>query len=187
MSCNHSKYPFRSLARSMIRSPIRPPSQNLTRSLAQCLALSLAALLWLCPAQPASASGELSGNHGADNSSLFMAAGAIRGVGTMGYGSSTPGAPPRSSFGNSPNDYRRGYEGNSPYPGDPWGREADFKARNYETRHGPQPQLATPPASPSPTPAPAPVYPGSPKPPLPGDRDFETAPPPASGGRGTAP
>ena len=102
------------------------------------------------------------------------------GVGTMGYGSSTPGAPPRSSFGNTPGDYRRGYEGHSPYPGDPWGREADFKARNYEQRHGPQPEFATPPDSSVSPPAPRPAYPSTPKPPLPGDNPFETAPPPAT-------
>lgn len=67
------------------------------------------------------------------------------GVGSLGYGSSEPGSPPRSSYGNNPNDYRRGYEGNSPYPGDPWNRETDFKARNYQQRHEPEPQYASPP------------------------------------------
>lgn len=105
------------------------------------------------------------------------AAGTIRGVGTMGYGPSTPGSPPRSSYGNTPGDYRRGYEGNSPYPGDPWGREADFKARNYEQRNGPQPQYAAPPSAAAPVPAPSPSYPSTPRPPLPGDHPFETAPP----------
>lgn len=110
------------------------------------------------------------------------AADTVRGVGTMGYGTSSPGAPPRSSFGNTPNDYKRGYEGNSPNPGDPWGREADFKARNYEQRHNPSPQPAAPPSPPSPAPASAPPYPSSPRPPLPGDRSFETAPPAPTGG-----
>ena len=162
------------------------------------LALPLATLLLLCTAQTHAAPGGTGDDApgcasaltpGHDGKALIIAAGTIRGVGTMGYGSSTPGSPPRSSFGNNPNDYRRGYEGSSPTPGDPWGREADFKARNYELRHGPQPQFATPPASPSPAPAPAPVYPSSPKPPLPGDRDFETFPPPPmpTDGRTAAP
>lgn len=112
------------------------------------------------------------------------AADTVRGVGTMGYGSSSPGTPPRSSFGNTPNDYRRGYEGNSPNPGDPWGREADFKARNYEQRHNPSPQPTAPATPPSPAPASASGYPSSPKPPLPGDKSFETAPPAPTGGSG---
>lgn len=112
------------------------------------------------------------------------AAAPIRGVRTMGHGSPPPSAPPRSSYGNTPNDYRRGYEGNSPSPGDPWGREADFKARNYEQRHNPLPPAVPSPQSPAP--APAPGYPSSPKPPLPGDRDFQTAPP-AAGSNAAAP
>lgn len=120
---------------------------------------------------------------GIEPTDFVTAAGTIRGVGTMGYGPSTPGAPPRSSYGNTPGDFNRGYEGNSPSPGDPWNREADFKARNYQFRHGPQPQFATPPRSPEGTTAPSPGLPSLPKPPLPGDRDM----PAGSPGSGLAP
>ena len=101
----------------------------------------------------------------------LTAAGSIKGVGTMGYGAPAAGAPPRSSHGASPRDFQRGYEGHHP-GGDPWNRDADFKARNYETRYGPQPRMATPPQG---RPGAAPVEPGLPplpKPPLPGDRDM---------------
>lgn len=110
---------------------------------------------------------------------IIAAAGNIRGVNSLGYNSPAPGSAPRSSYGNNPGDYRRGYEGNSPYPGDPWNREADFKARNYQQQHGPQPQSASPPDTATTTRPPAQVYPSLPRPPLPGDKDFEVAPPPA--------
>lgn len=102
----------------------------------------------------------------------MFAAGSIRGVGGMGYGASAPGARPRSSFGNTPGDYRRGYEGNMP-GGDPWNREADFKARNYEIRHSPEPQYALPSSGERGTDlVEQPPLPTLPKPPLPGDRDM---------------
>lgn len=82
-----------------------------------------------------------------------LAAAPIRGVGTMGYGAPAPSAPPRSSYGNTPGDFRRGYEGNSPSPGDPWNREADLKARNYELRHSAPPEFAAPPETGSAPPA----------------------------------
>lgn len=102
-----------------------------------------------------------------------LAAGTVKGVGTLGYGAPAPATPPPSSYGNAPGDYRRGYEGPSPTPGDPWHREGDFKARDYQFRHGPQPGYAEPP-QPAAPPAglPSPEYPSLPKPPLPGDRDM---------------
>jgi len=96
---------------------------------------------------------------------------AIRGVGRMGYGAPAPAAPRPSSA--APGDFERGYSG--PAPGsDPWNRDADFRARNYQTLHGPQPQFAAPPQTGPPgtrefEPAPLPTLP---KPPLPGDRDM---------------
>lgn len=102
---------------------------------------------------------------------IVTAAGPIRGVGTMGYGSPAPASRPPSSYGSTPGDYRRGYEGPSPSPGDPWNRESDFKARDYTTRHGPQPGFAAPPQSPQGTPSTPRALPALPRPPLPGDQD----------------
>jgi len=105
--------------------------------------------------------------------------GTVQGVGRMGYGAPAPAAP-RPNFA-GPGDFERGYVG--PAPGsDPWNRDADFRARNYQTLHGPQPQFATPPQVGTPStrefePAPLPTLP---KPPLPGDRDMPaTSPSPA--------
>jgi hypothetical protein len=101
-----------------------------------------------------------------------VAAGSVRGVGTLGYGSSARPAPPPPAYGGTPGDYARGYEGLSPAHGDPWHRESDFKARDYLMRHGPQPDLAAPPRGSAP-PLPAESrFPTLPKPPLPGDRDM---------------
>jgi hypothetical protein len=97
-----------------------------------------------------------------------VAAGTIKGVGTMGYGAPAPASPPRS-FG-APGDFERGYSGSMPNS-DPWNRDADFKARNYQLRYGPQPQFATPPGVAGGALEPAPL-PTLPKPPLPGDRDM---------------
>jgi hypothetical protein len=104
---------------------------------------------------------------------LVVAAGSVRGVGTVGYGSSARPAPPPPAYGGTPGDYGRGYEGLSPAHGDPWHRESDFKARDYLTRHGPpQPDSAVPPrGSTAPLPAES-RFPALPKPPLPGDRDM---------------
>ena len=98
----------------------------------------------------------------------------------MGYGSPAPAARPRSSFGGTPGDYARGYEGMSPTPGDPWNREADFKARNYQERHSPPPAFATPPEGPAYMPPVEPSLPASPKPPLPGGQDLSVGSPHSS-------
>lgn len=70
------------------------------------------------------------------------------GVGGMGYGRAAPPAPPSSAapspYG-SERDFQRGYAGN--VPNDPWHRDADFSARDYQLRHGPAPQHAYPPHS----------------------------------------
>lgn len=100
-----------------------------------------------------------------------FAAGSIKGVGAMGYGAPAPASPPRPTYGNTPGDYQRGYEGHRPGL-DPWHREADFKARNYQLRYGPQPQIASPPPGVSVPGGPEPGLPTLPKPPLPGDRDM---------------
>ena len=95
--------------------------------------------------------------------------GTIQGVGRLGYGAPAPAAP-RPGFA-APGDFERGYTGSAP-GSDPWNRDADFGARNYQARHGPQPQYATPPqigTDGAREPAPLPTLP---KPPLPGDRDM---------------
>lgn len=109
---------------------------------------------------------------------MLAASGLVKGVGTMGYGAPAAPTPPPSSYGNTPGDFVRGYEGNSPVPGDPWNREADLRARDYMLKHGPAPQYATPPAEVGkPTPPAAPATPTLPKPPLPGDTDMPAVSP----------
>ena len=110
---------------------------------------------------------------------FVTSAGTVQGVGTLGYGSSTPASPPRSSYGSTPGDFNRGYEGNSPVPGDPWNREADLRARDYQLKNSPPAQVASPPADTGrvaapPEPAPTPSLP---KPPLPGDTDMPAVSP----------
>lgn len=137
------------------------------------LALLLGCALLLAATGPQSPS--LAGD-GPDDG-FFLAAGTIRGVGTLGYGgSASPSSPPPRSYGGAPGDYGRGYEGLSPANGDPWHRESDFKARDYIMRHSPAPALAAPPQTLPGTPAgpglPDQPLPTLPKPPLPGDRDM---------------
>lgn len=109
---------------------------------------------------------------------MLAASGLVKGVGTMGYGTPATPAPPASSYGNTPGDFVRGYEGNSPVPGDPWNREADLRARDYMFKNGPAPQYATPPAEVGkPTSPVAPTPPTLPKPPLPGDTDMPAVSP----------
>jgi hypothetical protein len=100
-----------------------------------------------------------------------MAAGSIKGVGTMGYGAPASSSPPGSTFGGAPGDYARGYTGSMP-DSDPWNRDADFRARNYQLLHGPQPRYAMPPQSGTAGAREAAPLPTLPKPPLPGDRDM---------------
>ena len=107
-----------------------------------------------------------------DPDDFVTAAGPMRGVDTLGYGASMPSVAPRSSYGTTPGDYARGYEGNS--PNDPWNREADMKARDYQLKNSPPAAVATPPAAtgitvPPREPSPSPSLP---KPPLPGDTDM---------------
>ncbi|MDL2267634.1 hypothetical protein LJC46_06570 [Desulfovibrio sp. OttesenSCG-928-G15] len=130
------------------------------------------------PADLVTASGNKARSLHSDNSgTILVAAELIRGVSRMGYGAASRAAPPRPTYGSSPYDYRRGYVGNSPYPGDPWHRDADFKARNYMLRHGPAPEDASPPAQYPHQPLKTPRLPSTPKPPLPGDNDYgPTAP-----------
>ncbi|MDR0338802.1 MAG: hypothetical protein LBH65_00835 [Desulfovibrio sp.] len=78
------------------------------------------------------------------------AAGITGGVSRMGPASPSPSSAPPSSYGRSPRDFARGYEGN--IPGDPWGREADFKARSYRLRHEPPAADASPPTAAAPLP-----------------------------------
>lgn len=110
---------------------------------------------------------------------LITAAGTVQGVGTLGYGSSAPASPPKSSYGGTPGDFARGYEGNSPTPGDPWHREADLRARDYQFKNSPPPVVAAPPAESGRTVAApvAPPTPSLPKPPLPGDSDMPAVSP----------
>lgn len=70
------------------------------------------------------------------------AASMTRGVGRSGA-PAPPSSAPSSSYGRSPRDFSRGYEGAA--PGDPWNRESDFKSRSYQFRHGPEPSHAEPP------------------------------------------
>ncbi|MDR2744204.1 MAG: hypothetical protein LBB66_03250 [Desulfovibrio sp.] len=80
----------------------------------------------------------------AASSPVYLAAGPVRGLGTL-----RPLPPPRSAppppYSGNPQDFHRGYAGNS--PNDPWHRDNDFKARDYQLRYGPQPEYAAPPQS----------------------------------------
>ena len=118
------------------------------------------------------AQAKLSPASAASFDSFVTAAGPVRGVGSLGYGSSTPGNPPRPVYGGTPGDYARGYEGMSPYPRDIWHRESDFNDPSYRRRHSPPPAYASPPhaaVKPDNTPIIAPYDPTLPKAPLPGD------------------
>ena len=121
----------------------------------------------------------LSGGHaaGADDVStdgFTVAAGPIRGVGSLGASPPVQSAPPpRPAYGGTPGDYARGYEGTTPTP-DPWHRESDFRDRNYILRHSSPPAYATPsqpPVGGGGGRVIEPYDPILPKPPLPGDSD----------------
>ena len=75
---------------------------------------------------------------------VLVAASAIGGTARLGIGEPAQATPPgRNTYG-TPGGYVRGYEGTS--RNDTWGRDSDFYQRDYQFKHGPQPQYATPPA-----------------------------------------
>lgn len=88
--------------------------------------------------------------------------GGVQGVGRLGFGApSSPSSSGQSTYG-TPGGYVRGYE-NPSGSGDFWHRDYDFYQRDYQLKHGPEPQYATPPKgftpyrglSPAPSPPPA--------------------------------
>ncbi len=144
----------------------RPQTSLLTKFWALALsALLVAAFLALFGGQAAGA-----GDVSADG--LTVAAGPIRGVGSLGASPPVQSAPPpRPAYGGTPGDYARGYEGTTPTP-DPWHRESDFRDRNYILRHSSPPAFAAPPQPPvggGGDRVITPYDPTLPKPPLPGD------------------
>lgn len=72
-----------------------------------------------------------------------LVAAAVKGVDALGYGPPAAPAPPGNTYG-TPGGYVRGYEGSSPT--DFWNRDSDFFQRDYQFKHGAQPQYATPPS-----------------------------------------
>lgn len=81
-----------------------------------------------------------------ERGTLLAAAGTVGGVSGMGYGRGGGSAPAKAPvYGGGKGDYARGYEGLSPIPGAPWGRQHDMKARNYMQRYGPEGEFAAPP------------------------------------------
>lgn len=80
---------------------------------------------------------------------VLVAASSVKGVGALGFGTPAQPAPPGSTYG-TPGGYVRGYEGSS--PNDFWNRDSDFLQRDYQFKHGPQPNYATPPSDFSKTP-----------------------------------
>lgn len=133
---------------------------------------SLAALL--VAAFVAGFGGHAAGANGITADGFTVAAGPIRGVGSLGASPPVQSAPPpRPAYGGTPGDYARGYEGTTPTP-DPWHRESDFRDRNYILRHSSPPAYATPPHPPAGGGGGRviePYDPTLPKPPLPGDSD----------------
>lgn len=75
---------------------------------------------------------------------ILVAATTIGGTGRLGFGTpAAPSPPGRDTYG-TPGGYVRGYEGTA--PGDFWHRDSDFYQRDYQFKHGPQPNYATPPS-----------------------------------------
>lgn len=74
---------------------------------------------------------------------VLVAATTIGGTSRLGVGSSAAPSPPGQNTYGTPGGYVRGYEGSA--PGDVWHRDSDFYQRDYQFKHGPQPQYATPP------------------------------------------
>lgn len=80
---------------------------------------------------------------------VAVAAATVQGVGRLGFGTSTPSSSGKSAYG-TPGGFVRGYE--SPAgPNDPWHRDYDFYQRDYQFKHGPEPQYAKPPKDFAPT------------------------------------
>jgi hypothetical protein len=75
---------------------------------------------------------------------VMVAASTISGTSALGFGPSpTPAQSGQSTYG-TPGGYARGYEGWG--PNDFWHRDSDFRQRDYQFKHGPPPQYATPPS-----------------------------------------
>ena len=75
---------------------------------------------------------------------VMVAATSIGGTGALGFGTPAQPAPPGHSTYGTPGGYARGYEGWG--RNDFWHRDSDFNQRDYQFKHGPQPQYATPPS-----------------------------------------
>lgn len=73
-----------------------------------------------------------------------VAASTIGGTARLGIGEPAQAAPPGQNTYGTPGGYARGYEGSS--RNDTWHRDSDFYQRDYQFKHGPQPQHATPPS-----------------------------------------
>lgn len=79
---------------------------------------------------------------------VLVAASTVGGTSRLGFGTPAQPSPPgRDTYG-TPGGYVRGYEGSS--AGDFWHRDNDFYQRDYQFKHGPQPNYATPPSGLSP-------------------------------------
>jgi len=75
---------------------------------------------------------------------VMVAANSIGGTGVLGFGASAlPAQSGQNTYG-TPGGYVRGYEGWG--PNDFWHRDSDFRQRDYQFKHGPPPQYATPPS-----------------------------------------
>ena len=74
----------------------------------------------------------------------LVAATSIGGSGALGFGQPAQGTPPGQSTYGTPGGYARGYEGFA--PNDFWHRDSDFRQRDYQFKHGPPPNYATPPS-----------------------------------------
>ena len=163
------RYTPKQRRRAAIAAAVARPQ---TRLLAKFWMLSLAALLVAAFLAGFGGHAAAAGNIPADE--LMIAAGPIRGVGSLGASPPVRSAPPpRPAYGGTPGDYARGYEGTTPTP-DPWHRESDFRDRNYMLRHSSPPAYATPPQPPvggGGGRVIEPYDPILPKPPLPGDSD----------------
>lgn len=80
---------------------------------------------------------------------VLVAAASIGGTGALGFGPPAQASPPGSGTYGTSGGYVRGYEGSA--RGDFWGRDSDFYQRDYQFKHGPQPNYATPPSGLSPS------------------------------------